>query len=145
MKSRTKARRTALQVLYEIDLTNHPLGQVLEERLQDNALDDEQFEFTQTIVTGVHQYSTLLDKLIAQNAPEWPLDQVAVIDRNILRIALWEVAIYRKTPLKVGINEAVELGKLFGTDSSARFINGVLGSLAEKLEEITSSLDDEIK
>lgn len=144
MISRTKARRTALQVLYEIDLTNHAIGQVLEERLQESALDDEQFQFTQNIVTGVHENSKRLDELIAQHASEWPLDQVAVIDRNILRIALWEVAIYRKTPLKVGINEAVELGKLFGTDSSARFINGVLGSLAGKLEEITHSLNDEI-
>ena len=65
---------------------------------------------------------------------------MAVIDRNILRIALWEVAFYRKTPLKVGINEAVELAKLFGTDSSPRFINGVLGSLAENMNKILNAI-----
>ena len=81
-----------------------------------------------------------LDRLIAQHAPEWPLDQVAIIDRNILRIALWEIAIYRKTPLKVGINEAVELAKTFGTDSSPRFINGVLGSLVANLDALKQAL-----
>ena len=91
--------------------------------------------------TACPQCAEKLDSLIAEHAPEWPLDQVAVIDRNILRLALWEVAVYRKTPLKVGINEAVELAKAFGTDSSARFVNGVLGSLADNIETITQTLN----
>ncbi len=77
----------------------------------------------------------MLDGLIAKHAPEWPLDQVATIDRNIIRISLWEFAVYQKTPIKVAINEAVELAKVFGSDSTPRFVNGVLGSLAAHLDE----------
>ena len=104
-------------------------------------LDDAQYEFARLLTTGVRQFADRLDALIAEHAPEWPLEQVAVIDRNILRLALWEVAVYQKTPLKVGINEAVELAKAFGTDSSPRFVNGVLGSLADNIEEITQTLN----
>jgi N utilization substance protein B len=136
MKSRTKARVVALQALFELDLTEHPLGEVLEARLIDTDLNDNQRNFALVLIRGVRENAKILDELISVHAPEWPLDQVAVIDRNILRLALWEVAFYGNTPLKVGINEAVELGKLFGTDSSPRFINGVLGGLAEKIEEI---------
>jgi N utilization substance protein B len=77
-----------------------------------------------------------LDQLIAKYAPEWPLDQIATIDRNILRIAFWEFAVSRETPVKVAINEAVELAKLYGSDSAPRFINGVLGTLVEHESEI---------
>jgi len=140
MKSRTKARIAALQTLYEVDLTNHPLGVVLQERAEDNQLDQAEYEFAQQIAQGVYDNKKRMDELIAKHAPEWPLDQVAIIDRNIIRIALWEVAIYRKTPLKVGINEAVELAKTFGTDSSSRFINGVLGGLVENLEDLKQAL-----
>lgn len=139
MKSRTKARVVALQTLFELDLTEHPLGEVLEARSLDSGLDDSQRAFALVLIQGVRQNYAKLDELISAHAPEWPLDQIAVIDRNIMRIALWEVAFYGKTPLKVGINEAVELGKLFGTDSSPRFINGVLGSLAENMDEISKS------
>jgi len=139
MKSRTRARIVALQVLFELDLTDHPLGEVLDERSLDQNLDENQFEFARLLITGVRENTPILDELISEHAPEWPLDQVAVVDRNILRMALWEVAFYQKTPLKVGINEAVELAKLFGTDSSPRFINGVLGSLAVNLDNIIQS------
>ena len=140
MKSRTKARVAALQTLYEVDLTDHLLGSVLAERAVDNDLDETQYDFAQAIAQGVFENRERLDQLIAAHAPEWPLDQVAVIDRNILRIALWEVAFFRKTPLKVGINEAVELAKSFGTDSSPRFINGVLGSLVENIDALRKSI-----
>lgn len=139
MRSRSKARDIALKVLYEIDQTGHLQGVVLEQRCQDQLLESNLIEFAQQIVSGVVEHTTQLDKFIAQYAPEWPLDQVAVIDRNILRIALWEVAIYKKTPLKVGINEAIELAKIYGSDSSSRFINGVLGSLADHLDNIVTS------
>ncbi len=140
MKSRTKARYTALQTLYEVDMTDHPLGTVLQERAKENELEAAEYDFAQEIALGVNENKDRLDRLIAQHAPEWPLDQVAIIDRNILRIALWEIAIYRKTPLKVGINEAVELAKTFGTDSSPRFINGVLGSLVANLDALKQAL-----
>ena len=137
MKPRTRARGVALQALYEIDLTGHPTGEVLQERLVDTPLEDTLFQFTQQIVLGVLPITDLIDALIARYAPEWPLDQVAAIDRNILRIAIWEIAVDQQTPLKVAINEAVELAKLFGSDSTPRFVNGVLGSLALHLNEIS--------
>jgi len=140
MKSRTKARSIALQVLYEVDLTGHLPGVVLQNRLEEENIDDNQVEFITSIVMGVYPIIHQLDEFIAQHAPEWPLDQVAIIDRNILRIALWEFAVEGCTPLKVAINEAIELAKLYGSDSTPRFVNGVLGSLAERQNEITQSI-----
>lgn len=136
MKPRTKARSIALQVLYECDLTQHQPGLVLQERLEEDELDPALVEFAQQIVSGVQPLAATLDFFIAEHAPEWPMDQVAVIDRNILRIALWEFAVAGVTPVKVAINEAIELAKNFGADSTPRFVNGVLGSLANRQQEI---------
>lgn len=140
MKSRTKARSLALQALYEIDLTGHNPGEVLENLLEgvtvstrDNAILQ---EFSRQIILGVVPIIQELDNFIAQHAPEWPLDQVAIIDRNIIRIALWEFAVAECTPVKVAINEAIELSKVFGSDSTPRFVNGVLGSLVLRQAEL---------
>lgn len=141
MKSRTKARSIALQVLYEVDLCGHQPGEVLAERFEELQENDSLKVFISQIVSGVVEYQQALDEFIADFAPDWPLDQVAVIDRNLLRIALWEIAIYQKTPVKVAINEAVELAKVFGSDGSPRFINGVLGGIIENLNEIKLSLE----
>ena len=140
MKPRTRARSTALQALYEIDLTGHSPGLVWEQRVAEEDLDDKLAEFARQIIVGVWPLAHTLDGYIAEHAPEWPLDQVAIIDRNILRIALWEFAVYNKTPIKVAINEAVELAKVYGSDSTPRFVNGVLGSLAQRQNEIRQSL-----
>jgi N utilization substance protein B len=140
MKPRTRARGIALQALYEIDIAGHPPEIVLGERFADSPLEDSLAEFARQIVFGVIPLVPKLDNIIARHAPEWPLDQVATIDRNILRIALWEIAVSDQTPLKVAINEAVELGKLFGSESTARFVNGVLGSLALHHNEIIQTL-----
>jgi transcription antitermination protein NusB len=139
MKSRTKARSVALQVLYEVDLTGHLPGNVLDQRLEDDPLEAGLSEFSSQIIFGVFPLIEKLDSFIAQHAPEWPLDQVAVIDRNIIRIALWEFAVTNTTPIKVAINEAIELAKLYGSDSAPRFVNGVLGSLANRQNEIHQS------
>lgn len=136
MKARTRARSLALQVLYEIDLTEHPPGWVLEQRLQDDPLPPHLEDFARQIVLGVVPLRPLLDEYIAKYAPEWPVEQIAPIDRNILRLALWEMAVYNETPVKVAINEAVELAKMYGSDSSPRFVNGVLGSLARQLNDL---------
>ncbi|MEJ2707937.1 MAG: transcription antitermination factor NusB [Anaerolineales bacterium] len=141
MKPRTRARSAALQALYEIDLVNHPVGSVIQQRIEEFKLDGKLSEFARQIVMGIWPMVETLDHFIAENAPEWPLDQVAIVDRNILRIALWEFAVYRKTPIKVAINEAVELAKVYGSDSTPRFVNGVLGSLANRLNEIQQALD----
>jgi len=136
MKPRTRARSIALQTLYEIDVAGHAPGVVLEERLEESELNPELIEFARQIVLGVSPLFKTLDQFIAEHAPEWPLDQVAFVDRNILRIALWEFAVFKKTPIKVAINEAVELAKTYGSDSTPRFVNGVLGSLATRQNEI---------
>jgi len=140
MKSRTRARSLALQVLYEVDIANHPPADIYRLRLEENPLPDEVADFARKIIFGVLPLSGTLDQIIAIYAPEWPLDQIAAIDRNILRMALWEFAVYQDTPLKVAINEAVELAKQFGSDSAPRFINGVLGALADHQHEIQQAL-----
>jgi transcription antitermination protein NusB len=143
MKARTKARGMALQVLYEFDLVNHAPVQVLQERLQDDPQTEDLAEFTRQIIFGVLPLREPLDIVIAKYAPEWPIDQIAALDRNILRIAVWEFAGARSTPVKVAINEAVELAKAFGSDSAPRFINGVLGSLAEHENEVIQFLKNQ--
>lgn len=140
MKPRTRARSVALQALYEIDVAGHPPGQVLQERIEEAELDDSLAKFSRAIVLGIVPIIKELDIFIAEHAPEWPLDQVATIDRNIIRIALWEFAIYAKTPIKVAINEAVEMAKSYGSDSTPRFVNGVLGSLAARQNDIKQAL-----
>lgn len=141
MKPRTRARGVALQALYEIDSVGHPPGEVVQTRLGENSFDLPLQNFVRQIVFGVYPIIDILDSFIAEHAPEWPLTQVAIIDRNILRIALWEFAVYKQTPLKVVINEAIELAKHYGTDSSPRFVNGVLGSLSAKQNDILQKMD----
>jgi len=140
MKPRTRARSLALQVLYEVDIANHPPAEVFSSRLEETPLSDDLSEFARKIIFGVLPLTNNLDHLIAKFAPEWPLDQIAAIDRNILRMALWEFAVFHETPIKVAINEAVELAKLFGSDSAPRFVNGVLGALADHQHEIQQAI-----
>ena len=142
MKSRTRARGLALQVLYEVDIAGHSPAEVLQHRLEEEELTDELAEFARQIVFGVLPLASDLDRIISIYAPEWPLEQIAAIDRNILRLACWEFTVQRETPLKVAINEAVELAKLFGSESSPRFVNGVLGSLADHQQEIGQQLQN---
>jgi N utilization substance protein B len=129
---RRRARVAALQALFEIDAVHHPVEDVLQRRVQEDELPVEAAEFARFVVHGVLDHQGQLDKMIIVHAPEWPIDQMAIIDRNILRIALFEFIVDRGTPPKVAINEAVELAKVFGSDSSQRFINGVLGTLLSK-------------
>jgi len=142
MKSRTKARGIALQVLYEFDQTGHPPALSIDQRFIDEPLEEKLKEFSQDIIMGIVPIIQQLDQIIAINAPDWPLDQVATIDRNIIRIALWEFAVEQCTPIKVAINEAIELAKVYGSDSTPRFVNGVLGSLAARIAEIQNAFKD---
>lgn len=131
MKARQRGRIAALKALYELDSTQHEIGVVLTQRLADEPLNAEGEQFARTLVTGVWQHRVQLDEIIQQHAPEWPVDQMAVVDRNVLRIAIYEFSVAHLTPLKVAINEAIEIAKAYGSDSAPRFVNGVLGSLAE--------------
>ena len=140
MKPRTRARSLALQVLYEVDVANHPPADIYRSRLEETPLPDDLSDFARRIIFGVLPLTSTLDEIIAKYAPEWPLDQIAAIDRNILRMALWEFAVYHDTPIKVAINEAVELAKHYGSDSAPRFVNGVLGALADHQHEIQQAI-----
>jgi N utilization substance protein B len=140
MKTRRRARRVALEALYEIDVANHDPAEVLERRLADQPVESVGATFAHKLVNGVLEHQGGMDDLIARYAPEWPLDQMAVIDRNVLRIAIFEFLVDTETPVKVAINEAVELAKLYGSDSAPRFINGVLGTLAEQFEQLRQEL-----
>ena len=141
MKVRRRARMTALQALFEIDIARHNPEIVVEQRLDYASLPKSGAAFVRQLVFGVLAHQRELDRLIGQYAPEWPVEQLAVIDRNILRLALFELGIV-DTPVKVAINEAVELAKIFGSDSSPRFINGVLGSAVAEQEKWVGRLGD---
>lgn len=146
---RSIARRIALQALYEIDLANHPVGEVLTIHLQTQQPSRRIVKYVQNLVHGVRDNRPVLDEAIEQYAPEFPLDQIAFIDRNILRIAIYEFAVRARTPVGVAIDEAVELAKLFGADGASSFINGVLGAIADdktwldQVRQAESDDDDE--
>nr|WP_290668500.1 transcription antitermination factor NusB [Ardenticatena sp.] len=127
--ARRQARELALQALYELDMTRHPVGEVIETRLHEteDLLPDAE-PFMRQLVRGVVEHRDEIDPYVVQIAPEWPIEQMAVVDRNILRLALYELLYTPETPYKVVINEAVELAKEFGGPNSPRFINGALGT-----------------
>jgi N utilization substance protein B len=128
--ARRKARAVALQVLYEVDAVGHKPEEVIKHSLEEEPLTEENVVFVKELVSGVLNNKKQIDANIKQFAPAWPIAQISVIDRNILRIAIFEILFDDKTPIKVAINEAVELAKNFGSDSSPRFINGVLSSVS---------------
>jgi N utilization substance protein B len=127
--ARRLARISALQALYELDTTHHTADNVIAFRLADHPLTPEGEAFLRLLVSSVVKQKESLDARIQRHAPAWPVAQIAVVDRNILRIALVELSGAIGTPPKVAINEAVDLAKIFGSDSSPRFVNGVLGAV----------------
>lgn len=128
---RRKSRSLALQALYEADCAGHNAEKSVD-RLLNNAedLSEDNTAFARQIVVGVTQNRNNIDLYIQQFAPAWPLKQIPLVDRNILRIAIYEILFNEETPIKVSVNEAVELAKRYGSESSPRFINGVLGSVS---------------
>ena len=136
--TRRKARVIAVQVLYEIDGSDHEVASALETRLDESAAPDSD-AFTRKLVNGVLANRPEIDKIIATHAPNWPIQQMAMVDRNILRVAIYEILKADETPPKVAINEAVELGKIYGADRSPMFVNGVLGALMQNREQYDTS------
>jgi N utilization substance protein B len=128
MRVRHRARIAALQALYEVDCSAHNPSLVIERLLEQTELPESGNEFARELALGVLDHLEQIDAMVGRYAPEWPVDQIAIIDRNILRIAIYEILLGKDTPIKVAINEAVELAKTFGSDSSGRFVNGVLGT-----------------
>ena len=137
---RRKARSIALQALYEIDSVQHDPEETLKHLQEEADLSEENFSFARELVEGVLRYKDKLDAQIQRYAPAWPIEQIAFIDRNILRLAIFEILIDNKIPVKVAINEAVELAKNFGSDSSSKFINGVLGAVSANINKENPSL-----
>lgn len=123
-------RILALQTLYETDIAAHKPHAILAYLQEEYAPPPEAVEFARSLVTGVLTHQTQIDTVLAKAAPAWPLDQIAAVDRNILRLAIYEILLDNKTPVRAAINEAVELAKTFGSDNSAKFVNGVLGSVS---------------
>ena len=129
-RARRRARAIALQALYEVDSVGHDIEETLTHLLANGDLSEENAAFVRELVRGVIQNREKIDQNITNFAPAWPIEQIPMIDRNILRVAIFEVLLDNKVPVKVAINEAVELAKTFGSDNSARFVNGVLGSVS---------------
>ena len=127
--SRRKARTIALQTLYELDCSTHQPNEALARLLQEKALPNGAADFARSLVNGVHANKKRIDDIIRKFAPAFPVEQIAPIDRNILRLAIFEVLFDNRVPVKAAINEAVELAKGFGSDTSQKFVNGVLGSV----------------
>ena len=130
---RHRVRIIVLQTLFEADLTAHDPREVLQRHLAERAFTEQAVEFSWHLLDGVLAHTPAIDGLIAQAAPNWPLDQMARVDVNILRIAVFELRFSENAhiPVRAAINEAVELAKSFGSASSRRFVNGVLGTLAK--------------
>lgn len=137
MANRHLSRTVAMQSLYEWDFNGSKgeLQKITERNIQNFASGLDSPEFIFDLVNGVKKNQTEIDAIIEKTAPEWPIDQITVIDRNILRLGIYELQYAREVPPKVAINEAVELGKTFGGESSGKFVNGVLGTLYRQMEE----------
>ncbi len=128
--SRRKARAIALQALYEVDTTRHEVDGVLGRLLAEEDLSEDNSAFVRQLVSQTMQYRGEIDDNIQRFAPAWPIGQIAVIDRNVLRLAISEILFDNRVIVKVAINEAVELAKKFGGENSSKFVNGVLGSIS---------------
>ncbi|RRJ87291.1 transcription antitermination factor NusB [Gulosibacter macacae] len=135
MSARTKARKRALDMLYAAELIDRPLSDVIAEE-QMRALDEPDREsswrYAREIVLGVDEHAIEIDEAIESASRDWTIDRMPRIDRAILRIGVWELKYNAEVPVGVVINEAVESAKQYSTDDSARFVNGVLGRIAER-------------
>ena len=128
--ARRRARELALQALYEVDSVRHKVEEALTHLLVGGGLSEENDAFARALVNGVIENREMIDQNIQTFAPAWPIEQMSVVDRNILRLAIFEILLDNKVPVKVAINEAVELAKTFGSDNSTKFVNGVLGAIS---------------
>ncbi len=140
MANRHLSRSIVMQSLYEWDFKKRDSGQlkkIVERNLREYGPGLENTEFAWKLVRGVIKYLPKIDKIIEKSAPEWPLEQITIIDRNVLRIGLYELLFgnRQEVPPKVAINEAIELAKTFGGESSGKFINGVLGTVYREIGE----------
>ena len=133
MRKRTLSRERALQILYSVDIQKaSPIAEVVNDYWQQNSVDEIVKEFAIVLVEGTLKNKEYVDKLITEYTDNWRIERMAVIDRNIIRMATFELMYLEQIPPKVAINEAVELAKRFGDDESGRFVNGVLDKINKK-------------
>jgi len=135
---RRRARIAALQALYERDTSHHEVQATLTRIAAEERLPADSVAFARALIEGVLAQQDEIDRVIAKAAPAWPVDQLAPIDRNVLRLAIREMLGDNGAPVRAVINEAVELAKSFGSDNSAKFINGVLGSIERQQAELAN-------
>lgn len=140
MSSRHLSRSIALQILYEWDFNgdkNSEIERIINQNIKEFGPKMKDNEFVLRLVNGVLKERKVIDPIIEKCAPEWPLEQITVVDRNVLRLGIFELMFgsYEETPPKVAINEAIELAKAFGGESSGRFVNGVLGTVYREMGE----------
>lgn len=137
MSNRHLGRTIAVQTLYQWDFNDkkEDILEVLKENKESFAPEFNDGGFMEKLVKGVVEHLNQIDSLIVKFAPEWPLDQITIVDRNVLRIGIYELKYDSEIPAKVAINEAIELAKAFGGDSSGKFVNGVLGAVYKDMGE----------
>jgi len=138
MSSRHLSRSIAMQSLFEWDFRGQPtagLPAIVKHNLEEFGPGLDEKEFCETIINGVIGNLAEIDELVAKYAPEWPIAQITIVDRNILRIGTYELKYNKEIPEKVAINEAIELAKSFGGPSSGKFVNGVLGAMYKDMEK----------
>jgi len=133
LQKRRKARIAALEVLYQRELTNYPVEKIVQNKLSAGGKDLS--DFALRIVDGVKNHNQKIDDMIKKYADNWALDRMPFVDRNIIRIGIYEMLFEKDIPTSVSINEAVELAKLYGTEESGKFVNGILGKVALVLEK----------
>jgi len=146
MSNRHLARTIALQTLFEWDLKGKKpemIDSIISYNFKEFAPEFDDHHFTENLVKGIVSDIEKVDEFITKYAPEWPLDQITNVDRNILRIGVYELLLDKNIPSKVAINESIELAKNFGGESSGRFVNGVLGSIFKELGPMTKTEDKE--
>ena len=136
---RHQARVVALQTLYEYDTAGHEVADVLRRHVEDERLTPRVVDFATELVNGVLAHLAEIDDAIQAAAPEWPIRSMARIDKNILRLAIYEILYNNAVPARAAINEAVELAKAFGSGTSSRFVNGVLGTIYAQAQGIPAT------
>ncbi len=132
--ARRKGRTITLQALYEIDAAGHDPEVTLERLLEETPLPEAAQGFARNLLRGILSHHQEIDRAVQKAAPTWPVDQMARVDLNILRLAIFEILFDNEVPLKVAINEAIELAKTFGSDNSPKFVNGVLGAIVTEFQ-----------
>jgi N utilization substance protein B len=133
ISERRKARKDALEILYEREITKQPFGEIIKNRVI--ARGEEPSDFTIKLVYGVENHLQEIDKIISSHTDNWTLERMPIVDRNLIRIGLYEMLYEEDIPYSVSINEVVELAKIYGMEESSKFVNGILGRIATELKE----------